>query len=188
MNENTPTKWDNELRTIAAILDKLPMEKTVKWGIDVYMYNGRKIVSYGAFKNYFAVWFYNGVFLADPHKVLINAQEGKTKSLRQWRMTSKTEIDEQRLTAYVMEAIEVERRGLKVAPSMPKAIEIPPIMMSLFDTESELKAAFESLTNGCKRQYIEYINEAKQETTQKRRLDKIKPMILQKKGLNDKYR
>lgn len=87
MQENE--KWVEELEIIASIISRLPLEKYVKWGSDVFIHNGKNVVSYGGFKNYFTIWFYNGVFLKDKYRVLVNAQEGKTKSLRQWRFTSK---------------------------------------------------------------------------------------------------
>ena len=102
-------QWAEELESLASIINKLPLEKTIKWGAEVFTYNGKNVVSYGGFKNYFMLWFFNGVFLEDKYKVLINAQEGKTKSLRQWRFTSITEIDENKITEYINEAIEIEK-------------------------------------------------------------------------------
>lgn len=74
-------KWGEELSYLSSIIQKTPLEKTVKWGSDVYTFNGKNVLSYGGFKNYFALWFYNGVFLQDKYNVLISAQEGVTKSL-----------------------------------------------------------------------------------------------------------
>lgn len=75
--------WSDELAALVNIIEKAPLEKTRKWGADVYTYQGKNVVSYGGFKQFFSLWFYNGVFLSDPLSVLINASEGKTKSLRQ---------------------------------------------------------------------------------------------------------
>lgn len=86
--------WEKELARIATILKKAPLKSEVKWGTEVFTYNNRNVVSYGGFHKFFSIWFYNGVFLADKYNVLVNAQEGKTKSLRQWRFTSIIEIDE----------------------------------------------------------------------------------------------
>ena len=181
-------QWSKELELLTSIINKLPLEKTIKWGAEVFTYNGKNVVSYGGFKNYFTVWFYNGVFLEDKYKVLINAQEGKTKSLRQWRFTSIAEIDEKKIIEYINEAIEIEKKGLKIAPE--KFIEIPiaELLEMEFNNDRTLKTAFEKLTPGKQKEYIVYINEAKQDTTKLKRLEKIKPMILQGIGLNDKYK
>ena len=110
------TKWQEELKMIKAIIAKHPLAKSIKWGAEVYTYNGKNVLSYGGFKDYFSIWFYNGIFLNDPYKVLVNAQQGKTKSLRQWRFASKDEIEEKIISQYISEAIEVEKKGLKIKP------------------------------------------------------------------------
>ena len=179
-------QWTEELENLASIINKLPLEKTIKWGAEVFTYNGKNVVSYGGFKNYFMLWFFNGVFLEDKYKVLVNAQEGKTKSLRQWRFTSIDEIDENKITEYINEAIEIEKKGLKISPDKFVAIPISEILEKEFKNDKTLKSAFEKLTPGKQKEYIVYINEAKQEATKLKRLEKIKIMILQGIGLNDK--
>ncbi|MDI9341511.1 MAG: YdeI/OmpD-associated family protein [Sediminibacterium sp.] len=181
-------KWAEELELIASIVSKAPLEKSIKWGADVYTYNNKNVVSYGGFKNFFTLWFYNGVFLKDKYKVLINASEGKTISLRQWRFTSKAEINEQKILEYIYEAIEIEKQGLKIKPAKFTPASVPPILSNAFKSDKKLKAAFEKLTPGKQKEYILYLNAPKQEKTQFTRLEKITPMILQGVGLNDKYK
>lgn len=185
--QNNP-QWKAELEMLAGIISKLSLEKTIKWGSEVFTYNGKNVVSYGGFKNYFTIWFYNGVFLKDPYNVLVNAQEGKTKSLRQWRFTSKDEIDEKKILKYIKEAIEVEKKGLKIQPEKFKPLPAPALLTNEFRKNKNLKVNFEKLTPGKQKEYIVYINEPKQEQTKLSRLDKIKPMILQGIGLNDRYK
>lgn len=185
--QNNPT-WTEELELVASIINKLPLEKTIKWGADVFTYNGKNVVSYGGFKNFFTLWFYNGVFMKDPYHVLVNAKEGKTKSLRQWRFTSIDEIDEKKITEYIKEAIEIEKKGLKIAPEKFVAIPVSELLQNEFQADINLKIAFEKLTPGKQKEYIVYINEAKQEATKIKRLEKIIPMILDGIGLNDKYK
>lgn len=181
-------QWTDEQEFIVNILEGLPLKKTVKWGADVYTYNGKNVVSYGGFKNYFAIWFYNGVFLSDPQKMLINAQEGKTKSLRQWRFSSVKEMNEKNIEQYVLEAIEIEKKELKITPKKQTELPISEFLNVALATDENFKNAFVQLTQGRQKEYIEYINQAKQEKTKSSRLEKIKPMILQGIGLNDRYR
>ncbi|HQY19144.1 MAG TPA: YdeI/OmpD-associated family protein [Ferruginibacter sp.] len=181
-------KWEKEIALLEAIISKMPMEKCIKWGAEVFTYNGRNVVSYGGFKNYFALWFFNAVFLKDKYKVLINAQEGKTKSLRQWRFFSKAEIDEKKIKEYIMEAIEIVQKGLKVPAEKFKALPVPQLLQDALQKNKKLKANFEKLTPGKQKEYIVFINEAKQEQTRLSRLEKIKPLILLSAGLNDKYK
>jgi uncharacterized protein YdeI (YjbR/CyaY-like superfamily) len=182
------TQWEKEIALLASILNKTPLEKSIKWGAEVFTYNGKNVVSYGGFKNYFTIWFYNGVFLKDQYKVLVNAQEGKTKSLRQWRFQSIEEIDENKILEYVTEAIEIEKKGLKIKPAKYKPVPLPQILENEFKKDEALKPSFEKLTPGKQKEYILFIDEAKQESTKLQRIEKIRPMILSGIGLNDRYK
>lgn len=164
-------QWTEELEIVVSIINKLPLEKTIKWGAEVFTYNGKNVVSYGGFKNHFTIWFFNGVFLEDKYNVLVNAQEGKTKSARQWRLTSKAEIDEKKISEYIYEAIEIEKKGLKISPEKFVTIPVAEILENEFKNDKNLKSAFEKLTPGKQKEYIVYLNEAKQEATKLKRFD-----------------
>lgn len=185
---NYQKQWDKELGVLRAIIQKLPLECSIKWGAEVYTYHGSNVVSYGGFKNYFAVWFYKGVFMSDPLKVLVNAQEGKTKSLRQWRFSALGELQEEKLVAYILEAIEIEEKGLKIEIPKFEPLPVPPFFAAVLKEQKGLQQAFERLSGGKQKEYILYLTEAKQEATRQKRLEKIIPMILDGKGLNDRYK
>lgn len=181
-------RWREELSLISSIIIKAPLDKAIKWGSEVFTYNGKNVISYGGFKNYFALWFYNGVFLDDKYKVLVSATEGVTKSLRQWRFNSIDEVDENKILEYIYAAIEVEKKGLKIKPEKFKQVEMPQLLSEELNNDEKLKSAFFQLTPGKQKEYMEYITYASQEATKLKRLEKIKPMILNKIGLNDKYK
>ncbi|WP_353124981.1 YdeI/OmpD-associated family protein [Parapedobacter pyrenivorans] len=179
--------WQEELAALQAIIQKTALEETIKWGIPVYTHNGRNVVGVAGFKSHFTLWFYNGVFLKDESNVLTNAQEGKTKSLRQWRFTAQDQIDEALILAYLNEAIANEKAG-KQLESEPKAkLSMPPQFEQALK-DLPLRQHFERLTPYKKNEYVEYITEAKQETTKLARIERIKPLILQGMGLHDKYK
>ena len=177
-----------EQAILKAILDKTPMKIAIKWGGEVYTHLGKNVVSYGGFKNHFCLWFYNGVFLKDPYQVLTNANEEKTKALRQWRFTSRNEIDENKILEYVLEAIENEEKGLSWKPVKSIMPDLPDLLLQKLNEDAVLKSAFDCLTPFKKKEYIEHISAAKQEKTKISRLEKCIPLILDGKGLNDKYR
>jgi len=85
--------------------------ETVKWSAPVYTVNGKNVLGLGAFKKHFGIWFFNGVFMKDEHKLLVNAQENKTKALRQMRFETIEEIDKNLVLLYVKEAIENQKLG-----------------------------------------------------------------------------
>ncbi len=180
--------WNEELNRLTEILDKMGLEVAIKWGSPVYTLNGKNIVSFGGFKHHFAIWFYNGVFLKDPYKVLTSGTEGKTKALRQWRFHSIDEIDEKKITEYLKESIQNAKAGKDMKPEKFTAVSIPEILQNELNEDSVFKKAFEKLTPGKQKEYNLYLQEAKQEKTKISRLEKIKPMILEGISLNDKYK
>lgn len=101
--------WGEELNQLRAILLSTELKETIKWGMPTYTLNGINVVGMGAFKSYFGLWFFNGVLLEDQGNQLINAQEGKTKSLRQWRFQSKDEINPSLISEYLAEAIQIQK-------------------------------------------------------------------------------
>lgn len=179
--------WSEELNILRSIFSALPLEETIKWGAHYYMSNGKNILGMAAFKSYFGIWFMQGALLKDEAKKLINAQEGKTSALRQWRFNSKDEIDADLIKTYVLEAIDNQHQGKEIKPKK-KPLIIPDLLQKAFDADQELKEKYEAFTLGKKRDYADYISEAKREATKQSRLEKIIPMIKSGMGLYDKYK
>ncbi len=166
------------------------MTETIKWGVPVYITEGKNIVGLGAFKSYVGLWFFQGALLYDKKKKLINAQEDKTKALRQWRFNSVKEIEAESETIkrYLEEAILNQKQGREIKPERKKSLEIPKEFIGFFKKDKKVKESFNSLSLSKQREYAEYISEAKRDETKQKRLLKIVPIILKGKGLNYKYR
>lgn len=180
--------WQAELNRLREILTSTELEETVKWGGPCYTYNGKNVVGMAAFKSYVGLWFYQGAQLGDPQGVLINAQDGKTKALRQWRFESSKEIKVRAIKAYVKEAIAIVEEGKEIKPERGKPVDVPAELQTTFSKNKKLATAFSKLTPGKQREYAGYVAEAKRAETKQKRIEKISPMILEGKGLNDKYR
>ncbi|MBW1656573.1 YdeI/OmpD-associated family protein [Flavobacterium quisquiliarum] len=180
-------QWEEELLFLKSIIDKTELVETIKWGGPIYVYNKKNVIGIGGFKNYFAIWFLNGVFLKDKKKRLINAQEDKTKSMRQWRFTSKKEVNEKEVLEYILEAIEIDKQGKAIKPSKKEVI-ISELLNKEMKQNPTLKEAFENFKPYKQYEFLEYIESAKQEKTKLARIEKVVPMILANVGLNDKYR
>lgn len=185
LGQNTRQK---ELIELREILKSTGMTETVKWGVPVYTIEGKNIAGLAAFKSYVAIWFYQGSLLKDKKKKLINAQEGTTKALRQWRFSSFDEIDSKTIIAYVHEAIENEKKGFKITPTAKPMLQIPSELKEVLNENKELSLHFENLSPFKQREFIEYLLEAKKEETRQKRLDKIIQIIIDGHGLNDNYR
>ena len=184
---NKTNQWGEELGQLRTIIQKTELVETNKWGGEVYTINNKNVIGLCGFKNFFTIWFFNGVFLKDEANVLVNANEGVTKGLRQWRFTSATAIDEKMILKYIKEAIANEKAGLSIKPEKKEAMQCDFFEKELKDNK-ELNTAFQNLTPFKQKEYWEYMATAKQEKTKQTRLEKIKPMIHENKGLNDKYR
>lgn len=181
-------RWKDELITLREIIGETELVETVKWGVPVYTISGKNVAGIGSFKSYFGLWFFQGVFLKDNEGKLINAQEGTTKGMRQWRFESIDEIDKNLIIKYLEVAIENQRQGKEIKPEKKKAIEIPSELADKFRGNAELKKAFEKFTPYKQREFAEHIASAKRESTRLNRLEKVIPMILDNVGLNDKYK
>ena len=167
---------------------KTELIETYKWGIPVYTIDNKNVLGILAFKHHFGIWFYNGVFLKDPKKVLENAQEGKTKAMRHWKFSNIEDIDEAVVLSYFHEAISNQKKGLTLAPEKNKPILMPPLLEKALGNNQALKENYESLSPYKQREYCEYISEAKQEKTKLSRLQKCIPLLEKGMGLHDKYR
>ncbi len=180
--------FSDALTLLRDLINSTQLDESLKWSAPVYSLNGKNVVGLGAFKQHFGIWFFNGVFLKDEQQLLVNAQE-KTKALRQMRFESIEDIDKAAVLAYVKEAIENQKLGKELKPERKgKTVVIPKELSTVLKANGELNTSFKALTPGKQREYCEYIESAKRETTKQTRLDKITPMILKGVGLHDKYK
>ena len=113
---NKHQDWKKPLTKFREILLGTDLEETIKWGAPVYSLHGKNVVGTGAFKTYVGLWFFQGAFLKDPAGLLVNAQDGKTKALRQLRFTTKEEIDYDLVKKYIREAIQNQKAGKEIKP------------------------------------------------------------------------
>ena len=180
--------WQDEIRRLRKILLTTELTEEVKWGGPCYTYDGQNVVGIGGFKSYFGLWFHQGVLLKDKEAVLINAQEGTTKALRQWRMHSSKDIKPAIIKAYVKEAISLVEAGKKIGPQKKKPLVVPSELKQALAKNVKAQKGFGALSLGLQREYTDHIASAKREETKKKRIEKILPMMAAGKGLHDKYR
>lgn len=177
----------NQLRILVL---EAGLTETYKWNFPTYTLDTKNIVAICKFKTYFGFWFFNGVFMRDPQGLLENAQEGKTKAMRHWKFTSEEQLHPAVVSSYILEAITNQKKGLhhKITRKNKNPVLIPLHLAKAFKEYDGLQAAFQALSGSKQREYVEYIEMAKQEKTKRTRLEKIVPMIIDGKSLNDLYR
>jgi uncharacterized protein YdeI (YjbR/CyaY-like superfamily) len=183
---NKAEQWHDEYRMLREIILETGLAEELKWGCPCYTIGGANVVLIHGFKEYCALLFHKGVLLKDPHGILIQ-QTKNVQSARQLRFTSADQIRalKNELKAYVFEAIEVERSGLKVAFKKTEQFETVAEFQSVLDRDPELKNAFEKLTPGRQKGYLLYFSQAKQAQTREKRIEKSISKILDGKGWSE---
>lgn len=179
-------KWQEEIEKLREIVLAMGLNEELKWGCPCYTYQQNNIVLIHVFKEYCALLFFKGALLHDTHGLLIQQTEN-VQAARQIRFTSVGEIMNKKtiLKAYVYEAIEVEKAGLKVVLKETKEYPIPEEFQKKLDEIPALKTAFDALTPGRQRGYLLHFSSAKQSKTRESRIEKCIPQILDGKGLDD---
>ena len=181
---NTP-KWREELEVLRMIILDCNLVEELKWSIPVYTFQKKNIVGINSLKESVALAFFKGALLSDTESILL--QPGKVQAARWVKFTSVKEIVklEPILKAYIFEAIEVEKAGLKVIKKKTSDYEIPEEFQRKLNKLPALKKAFNALTPGRQRAYIIYFSQAKLSNTRKTRVEKYMRQILIGKGLTD---
>ncbi|MFC7357555.1 YdeI family protein [Jejudonia soesokkakensis] len=182
------SKWTEKMSQIREVLQQTELIEAIKWGAPAYLIGTKIVLGIAGFKNHMGLWFHQGVFLKDAENKLMNAQEDKTKALRQWRFEEDDTIEPKLLLNYVNEAIANAKAGKELKPVKAKVAKKSEVLESAFKKDASLHSAFKNLSPGKQREYSEYIADAKRDTTKLSRLEKIIPMIKEGKGLHDKYK
>ena len=180
------TKWQKEYEQLRTIILDCGLTEELKWGCPCYTFQKNNIVLIHGFKEYCALLFFKGALLHDAKSVMIQQTEN-VQAARQIRFTNVREITKMKTTlkAYVYEAIEVEKAGLKVNFKKTSEYNIPEEFQNKLNKHAALKTAFQALTPGRQRAYIFYFSQPKQSKTRESRIEKCMQQILNGKGLND---
>lgn len=183
---NRAKKWQEEFEKLRMIVLDCGLTEELKWGVPCYTYEKRNIVLIHGFKEYCALLFFKGVLLKDAKGILIQ-QTKHVQAARQIRFTNVREIVKLKpiLKAYIYEAIEVEKAGLKVNFKKTTDFIIPEEFQNKLREIPALKTAFYALTPGRQRAYIFYFSQPKRSKTRESRVENCTPQILMGKGLND---
>ena len=183
---NKAKQWQEEIEKLRTIVLDCGLIEELKWGCPCYTFQKNNIVLIHVFKEYCALLFFKGALLNDPNGILIQQTEN-VQVARQIRFINVREIVkmERILKAYIYEAIEVERAGLKVKLKKTSDFKIPEEFQSKLDKRPALRKAFDALTPGRQRGYIFYFSQPKLSKTRESRVKKYVKQILNGKGLDD---
>ena len=177
--------WQAELKELRRIVLECGLVEELKWSQPTYTDRGKNILMVSALKNHAILAFFKGVLLKDKHNLLV-APGKNSQSDRQFRFTDVQELLklESTIKAYILEAIAMERAGMKVNFKKVEDAEVPVELQAKLDEDPAFHAAFEALTPGRKRGYYLYFSQAKQSKTREARIEKMKPFIFEGRGWN----
>ena len=176
--------WRQEAIELRRILAETGLTEELKWGKPCYTYDGKNICIIQRMNSFLALLFFKGTLLKDPDNVL-EVQGANSRSGYRMRFTSVKDVAKmaKSVKAYVGEAIEVEKAGLKVEKA--SRLDYPEELVDKFAEDSELRAAFDKLTPGRKRGYALYFSDAKQSKTRVARIERCRSKILAGKGFQE---
>lgn len=181
-----PGKWRKEMQMLRTIILSCGLTEELKWGKPCYTFDDNNVVILQGFKESCALMFFKGALLKDPRHVL-QKPGANSRVARRVLFNSVAEITamESVLKAYIREAVEAEKAGLKV--TLPKKREpVPDELKIRFKEFPSLKTAFDTLTPGRQRAYILYFSAPRKSETRQSRIAKHETRILKGKGLNDR--
>src|SRR5438094_2420624 len=200
---NKAKKWHEEFEKLRMLILDCGLIEELKWGQPCYTsptrsspsvparaggrtFQKRNIVLIHRFKEYCALLFFKGALLNDAKGILVQ-QTKNVQAARQIRFTNVRDIFKLKpiLKAYIYEAIEVEKAGLRVPLKRTTEFKVPKEFKKQLDEIPALKTAFKALTPGRQRAYILYFSQPKQSKTRESRVEKCVPQILNGEGLND---
>jgi uncharacterized protein YdeI (YjbR/CyaY-like superfamily) len=178
--------WPQEMKKLRTIVLDCGLIEELKWGKPCYTFQGTNLVVIQGFKAYCALLFMKGVLLDNTDGLLVKTGEN-TRVGRQIRFNNVKEIvkAEAVIKAYIYQAIEVEKAGVKVEAAKKIPLNIPEEFQQRLDKHPALKTAFNTLTPGRQRAYNIYFATPKQSKTRESRIEKCLQQILKGKGLND---
>lgn len=179
-------KWPEEIMILRSIALNLGLTEELKWGCPCYTLDGNNVFLIHTFKEYCAYLLFKGALMNDDHGILVQ-QSKNVQSARQIRFTSLKEIANQQnvIKEYLLQAIEIEKSGLKVELKKTEEYDVPSEFQDKLDAMPALQKAFNALTPGRRRGYLLFFSAPKQSKTRETRIEKSIPQIMQGKGLND---
>jgi len=177
--------WQGEMQKLRSILSNCGLDEDLKWGKPCFMFEGKNVAIIQPFKEHCSLMFFKGALLKNSHG-LLRSQGEHTQSAMRLEFTSEAQVKKAMVESYVKDAIAVEKQGLQVDFKAKRELELPPELSQILEKNRKLAKAFEALTPGRKRAYVLHFTGAKQSRTRSARIEKVIPMILAGKGMNDR--
>jgi uncharacterized protein YdeI (YjbR/CyaY-like superfamily) len=164
------------------------IEENIKWGHLSFDYRGI-VVGVAAFKHYVGWGFWKAKLMSDPHRLFQNECAGSRNG---WNVSDVAELPgDDILLAYIREAVALNKQGVKMARPKPagrkKELKVPDDLLAALRKNKKALATFEAFSPSHRKEYIQWIIEAKQEATRQKRLATAVEWLAEGKSRNWKY-
>ncbi|MEJ0030535.1 MAG: YdeI/OmpD-associated family protein [Bacteroidota bacterium] len=181
-------KFRKELEQLRTIVLDCGLNEEVKWGQPCYTYHKKNVLILGEFKAHCIISFFKGALMSDEKNIMV--QPGSVQAARFIPFVNAKDIskNESILKAYIYEAIEIEKAGMKVRLKKTSEYEVPQELEDKLKKSASFKKAFNALTPGRQRGYIVHFSEPKKSETRAARIEKCTSKILKGEGLHDDYK
>ncbi len=164
------------------------VEETIKWGFPNFVYKGM-LCNMAAFKQHCSFGFWKAPLMKD--KALMGNAKSENAMRHFGRITSLADLPSQKvLLHYIKEATQLNESGAKLPPKMKsekKELKIPDYFKKALSKNKKALKTFESFSYSNKKEYVEWITEAKSEETRDSRLQTAIEWIAEGKVQNWKY-
>jgi uncharacterized protein YdeI (YjbR/CyaY-like superfamily) len=163
------------------------ISETMKWSFPHFIYK-ETICSMASFKSHCAFGFWKASLMKDPYQLFVDKESamGQMGRIEHLKDLPSDKI----LAEYILEALYLNETGIRIkkAPTSAKAeIEIPIVFSTALDKNLKAKQCFEAFSASHRREYLEWITEAKTETTQLKRIETTIEWLNEGKSRHWKY-
>lgn len=162
------------------------ISENIKWGVPSFEYKGI-VAGMAAFKNHVGFGFMKSPLMKDPHGIL---RDNACASIMHLNVRSLSELPTQQvLLPYIKQALELNEAGATVPRKEPSRKErtLPPALLKELKKNKQAFKIFDEFSPGKRRDYIEWISDAKREETRDRRITTAVEWIAEGKSRNWKY-
>ncbi|MDP4147925.1 MAG: YdeI/OmpD-associated family protein [Bacteroidota bacterium] len=166
------------------------VEETIKWGFPHFDYKGAMCCSMAGFKEHCSFGFWKASLLKDKERILSTGERDGMGHIG--KITSLKDLPPDKvMLAYIKEAAILNEEGVKLPPREKKPprqeLPMPPALGAALKKNKKAQAAFDGFPPSHRREYIEWITEAKTEETRQKRIDQAIEWVAEGKSRNWKY-
>ena len=162
------------------------VEETLKWSMPSFVYKGI-LCGMAAFKHHAAFHFWK-------HKVVVGETANKEAMGQFGRIGSLKDLPSDAvLLRYIRKAAKLNQEGIKSParmrskPSQNRELTVPDYLLAVLRKNASAKSNFENFSYSHKKEYVEWLTEARREETRKMRLETALVWITEGKPRNWKY-